>query len=313
MKELALTLRSLLSPEGPAHMVLYDRDTPRIVVDAPGMEESGHERAGRLLYYVLEELAPDFANLRTGALIRTVLRVPSGAVFFYLIQSGIHLYAATDRVDRLEEVDEALADKVNDIRASINYSVLDFGSFLSRTTRRAAADPSGNTAEAGAPAAPDHDEKTAGSGTVDLEEHVHTVMGRVPAPGRTSEVLREALDLHGLHYLAYYDGSTALHTTDIFAHPGLGRYFLGPTPRARRERYGRLGRLLPGVVRRLNTSVGPVMQGELLQVVLDVEQGAAYYHVLRDGHFLVGVTLDQARVAEADKRMTRVGRDLMSA
>jgi hypothetical protein len=326
MTDLARTLRNLLSPGGLAHMVLYDRDSARIVVDVPGMEDEGHERAGRLLYYILEELEPDFADLRTGALIRTVLRVPSGAVFYYLIQSGIHLYAATHTGDRIDEVDEALADEVNSIRTSVNYSQLDFGSFLSRAAQGRAGH--GSRAEATAPAAgpeqpegpgeptepaaPARGERPGGRGAGDLGAHLHTVTGHVRTSDRTSEIIREALDLDGLHYLAYYSGSSAIHTADIFTHPDLGRYFLGPTPPARREKYGRLGRLLPGVVRRMNTSLGSVMRGELMQVVLDVEQGAAYYHVLRDGRFLVGVTLDQTRVAEADKEMTRVGRELMA-
>ncbi|WP_329338965.1 hypothetical protein OG866_28280 [Streptomyces sp. NBC_00663] len=300
MTELATRLRQLLSIEGLAHLVLYDGDMAKVVLDADvsgGEDAEGvplvsrsHEQAGRHLYYILEELEPDFAELRTGALIRTVLRVPSGAIFYYLVEPGLHLYGATSAVDRLDELDALFADCVNDLRMVVNYSPLDFGSYLSKKSETPARPASWSR-----PAEPAPEDG-------DVVSVSHTAPGAVVAP------LRAALDVDGLHYVTYYAGD--VYSADMFRHPALRRYFLATTPQRRRDKYGRMGLLLPGVARRMNASLSAILEGEVLQIVLDVEQGAVYYHALPDQRYLVGVTLDQSRVAEADQRVGQLGREL---
>ncbi|MDT7846140.1 hypothetical protein [Streptomyces justiciae] len=300
MAELAERLRQLLSIEGLAHLVLYDGDLAKVVLDADvsgDTDDEGvplisrfHEQAGRRLYYLLEELEPDFAELRTGALIRTVLRVPSGAIFYYLVEPGLHLYGATSAAHRIDELDELVADCVNDLRAMVNYSLLDYGSYLSLKSETTARPTSWSRSDDPAP------------------EDGDVVSASHPAPGPVIDPLRTALDLDGLHYIAYYAGD--VYSADMFHHPALRRYFVATTPQRRRDKYGRMGLLLPGVARRMNASLDAVLEGEVLQIVLDVEQGAVYYHALPGQRYLVGVTLDQSRVAEADQRVARLGREL---
>jgi hypothetical protein len=50
--------------------------------------------------------------------------------------------------------------------------------------------------------------------------------------------------------------------------------------------------------------------GRLVRTVLDVESGALYHHPLGPSHYLVGVTLFQARVVHADDRIRRLVDDL---
>ncbi len=46
--------------------------------------------------------------------------------------------------------------------------------------------------------------------------------------------------------------------------------------------------------------------------VLDVEAGALYYLRVRDGEYVVGVTLDQARVANADQQLAQLADTLQN-
>jgi hypothetical protein len=294
MTEFAERLSSLIRG-GLDHLVLYDEDVAKVVLNADQESQrsmsSAHERTGRMLYYVLRELEPDFASLRTGDLIRTVLRLPGGAVFYYLVEPGIHLYGATADVAQIDTLDASIADRVNDLRTVVRFSPLDFGSY------RSSREPQGTgpgpdvppAAPAPRPAAP-------------------TPAGADDSPAAAT--LRRALDVEGLHYLAYYRSPSAPQTTDIFEHPALRNFFRGPTVDDRRARYQRLGSLLPGVMRRMNESLRAVIRGELVRVVLDVEQGAVYFHALPDSRFLIGVTLDQSRVAVSDDQMSRTAREL---
>ena len=330
MTQLAEELNQLLQSDGLAHLVLYDCDIPKVVLDASAEspdgesglsgESASHERAGRQLYYILEELGPDFAALRTGALIRTVLRVPTGAVLYYLVEPGFHLYGATAAVERLDELDARMASCVNSLRLPARYSPLNYGSwFRDQPWAHESAAGSGHPAEpsrlpdGSAPAGvPQGGPPSAG----DLSAGPYVAENRpgapAPPPG-VEEALRSALDVGGLHYIAYHHSPTTAWGYDIFAHPGLGSFFRVQTPDRRRSRYSRLGQLLPGVVRRMNLSLRAILRGELMQVVLDVEQGAVYFHALPGGRFLVGVTLDQSRVPEADQAVARLGNELAGA
>lgn len=307
MGDLAGHLSRLIDINGLSHLVLYDGDIAKVVLTADGSGEKNgegvplvsrfHEQAGRHLFYLLEELEPDFAELRTGELIRTTLRVPTGAIFYYLVQPGIHLYGATSAMDRLDELDALIAKCVNDLRLMTHYSALDFGSYLSK--RSAASHPSASWPQ---PAEP---------GSVgDAVSIGHTTAGPLAQADdpKTLDLLRAALDLDGLHYVTYYAGD--VYSADIFRHQELGQYFVTTSPDRRRDKYGRMGLLLPGVARRMNASLSAILQGDIFQIVLDVEQGAVYYHALPDQQYLVGVTLDQSRVADADQRVRRLGREL---
>ncbi|PWI18270.1 hypothetical protein DI272_32095 [Streptomyces sp. Act143] len=302
----------MLDAEGLAHLILYDGDTAKVVLDADVSGDTdgegvplisrSHERAGRHLFYILEELEPDFAELRTGALMRTVLRVPSGAIFYYLVEPGLHLYGATysthslddsGSAQRFDELDERVADAVNELRVSVNYSQWDFGSYLSK--------------KSAAPPAPAPESLSVAPADAC---HTESESPSADAPDGTAGLLSAALDVNGLHHVAYYSGGTAVCSADIFRHPSLSRYFRVTTPERRREKYARMGELLPGVAQRMNASLSALLEGRLHQIVLDVEQGAVYFHTLPGGRYLMAVTLDQARVAEADRRLGQLGREL---
>lgn len=320
MTDIAIRLGRLLQPDGLAHLVFYDRDTPKVVLDAGPTADDGsqdpsvpdrprlHERMGRQLYYILEELQPDFAALRTGDLIRTVVRVPTGAVLFYMVEPGYHLYAATAAVDRLDQLDAQLAESVNDLRTVVRYSPLNYGSWFNKWLAMDAP-PAAPAAETPRVLTDLPQDGTEG-GTDPADYVFHKVTDQPDIPPQVSDRLLETLRVDGLHYVSYFTGTRPVFTADIFRHPALVNFFRGPTQDERREKYGRIGRLLPAVTRRMNLSLRAVLEGEIHQVVLDVEQGAVYFHALPDRRFLLGVTLDQSKVAEADRQIGRIGREL---
>ncbi|TVL92400.1 hypothetical protein [Streptomyces sp. SAJ15] len=343
LRALSRRLSPALDPEELPHLVLYDHDIAKISVTAAGSEEpepsdSRHERTGRQLYYLLSGLEPELAELRSGALIRTVVRVPDGALFFYLVEAGSHLYGATSRPDRIEAADQTIARTVNELRRSVRYSELNYGAYSSwrrgDTPWKAAEALSHDTLDTGAPsttasgpeatadrapgappdeksdASPQGPAEVSGGAPTDAPEplppHVST-----SAPGSAAAQLARALAVSGLHYLAHHTPDRAPRAVaDLLDHPELSDFFRHISRDQRRERYHRVGALLPGLVARLNDSLCAVIGGELVRVVLDVEQGAIYYHALPDGGYLVGVTVDQERVAEADERLARLGHEL---
>ncbi|MFJ9630060.1 hypothetical protein ACIRU8_20350 [Streptomyces sp. NPDC101175] len=311
MTELAEQLKHLLRHDGLTHLVLYDGDTATVALDAPGPDPSAappltlspdssdHEQTGRQIYYLLEELQPDFSALRTGALIRTVLRVPSGAVLYYQVEPGFHLYGATSAVHHLDELDASMATCVNALRLPARLSPLNYGSWFDTATWAL-------VAGAGTPSPPDE-----AALRLPPEEYTHVQRpADTTPPTRVEEFLSKALDVQALHYVAYHTSPGTAWAYDVFDHPGVGHFFRVRTPDARRTRYARLSRLLPGVVERMNLSLGAILRGELVQLVLDVEQGAVYFHALGDGRFLIGVTLDQTKVTAADHRLARLAKEL---
>lgn len=269
-------------------------ETPAPSGELPvGPESRRLERAGRQLFYILEELAPDFAELRTGSLIRTVVLVPTGALLYHSVDAGIHLCCATPR-DRVDELIARMTAGIDDLRPSVRYGMFPRRSYLRR--HAAVTKP-----------------PTAGDVTEDISEGTaYTAADSADAVDATADLLRAALGVHGLHYVAYYAGGAGTRTADIFGHPALRSHFGSSTPQQRRDRYGLLGQLLPGVTGRMNTSLHALLEGQIHQIVLNVGQGAVYFQQLYGRHYLLGVSLDQSGLTEVDRHMERLGRELAS-
>ncbi|OXS35118.1 hypothetical protein [Streptomyces sp. XY006] len=308
MGELEMQLRLLLQACGLRHLAFYDRDRAELFVaenlkPAKGVpaeqpSSSGLERAGRQLFYILEELAPDFAELRTGSLIRTVVGVPElGALVYQSVQPGFHLCCATPQ-DRVNELIPRMTENIDVLRPTVRYGLLPRRSHLSRYMTLAAESVKPPPAAA-VPAATD----TADS----AESSAYTVESAADTPTELTDLLRTALHVDSLHYVAYYAAGAPVCAADIFRHSALSTYFGGSTtPQQRRDKYSLLGQLLPGVTHRMNTSLHALMDGRIHQVVLNVEQGAVYFQHLEEDRYLLGVSLDHSRLAEADRHIERL-------
>lgn len=153
------------------------------------------------------------------------------------------------------------------------------------------------------------------AGSVDLQRWSGTRGGpvihraqRQIRPDRDLEpVLSRALHLDGLHYVSLFTRDRFQFSTDILERPELDLYF-GPesTRDQRRRRYREKGGSLGEVVRQLNPHLNDIESGKLIRLVLDVELGALYYYWVNDYNFLVGVTLKQIFVNEADAKMEKL-------
>ncbi|MGW2960515.1 hypothetical protein ACWDGI_18765 [Streptomyces sp. NPDC001220] len=321
MSEFDLQLRQLLQSCGLAHLAFYDRDRAKMFAaetsktpgDSPA-ESTSHrlERAGRQLFYILEELAPDFAELRTGAPIRTVVDVPTGALLYHSVAGGSHLCCVTP-TDRIGELIPRLAEGIGGLRPATSYHLAVRRSYASRYG--GAADPSSGDSRTPSTQGTEDGQQADESFENVTDATTHTednAAGATDVPDATAGLLREALGVRGLHYLAYYVGGVPTLAVDIFGHPALRSFLGSSTPQQRRDRYSLLGQLLPGVTGRMNTSLYALLEGEMRQIVLNIEHGAVYFQQLRQRRYLLGVSLDQSRLAEADRHIDRLGRELAS-
>ncbi|MBP2326286.1 hypothetical protein JOF56_006671 [Kibdelosporangium banguiense] len=116
-------------------------------------------------------------------------------------------------------------------------------------------------------------------------------------------------DLHVMAYCA--DGELRL-IADQLDHPAMARFY--PSLRVGRLRsfYRDFAPELAVVAANLSQIVGEA-GGLLMSLVLDVEQGAIYYRRLPSGHYLMGVTIDQHRVRDADMRTEELALRLQAA
>lgn len=111
-----------------------------------------------------------------------------------------------------------------------------------------------------------------------------------------------------LHYVAYYVDGNCVMTLDLLDHPDLARFHEVVEPYQRRDEYKRHGVTIEQVLRRLNEDLRPLNSGDLIRLVLDVERGAIYYHMVTadSNRFLISVTLNQYKVHIADRKISHL-------
>ncbi|KAB1979307.1 hypothetical protein [Streptomyces triticiradicis] len=319
MSEFETQLRQILESCGLTHLAFYHRDRAKMFSaeipepqDESPAEAISHrlERSGRQLFYILEELASDFAELRTGSPIRTVVHVPTGALLYHSVAAESHLCCVT-RADLLGELIPRLAEGIVDLRPSLSHHLGAHRSYPSRYARREP--PSADPTPSPPHGATDTDRpETSGKAAEGTAYTVDQATGADDVPTATTDLMCEALGVHGLHYLAYYTGGAPTCTVDIFADPAVRSFLGSSTAQQRRDRYSLLGQLLPGVTGRMNTSLNALLEGEMRQIVLNIERGAVYFQQLREHCYLLGVSLDQSHLAEADRHIEWLGRELAS-
>ncbi|GAA4843374.1 hypothetical protein [Saccharopolyspora rosea] len=271
-----LCRRVVLGGRGPRYLAHY---TDGVFDFAVNDVADGPDPYGRVGHHVVNEVgALDAAleEVRTGRLIRVVLRTDAGAVLCCSVVPREHLVGFVPDVAAVWSADVELAKLVTQLRARVSLGSQNPGGWLSAKPE-----------DLGGPPAPSE---------VDEER---TVPG-----GDPEQLCRAALSPADLHYAALWGGGEPVVAEDVFDDPAVGRFFTQLDPGARRRFYAELGSRLPTVVGQFGRIVGPVLAPRVRQLTLDVEQGAVYYYRLRPGEYLVGVTLDQNAVALAERRMT---------
>ncbi|WP_433262773.1 hypothetical protein ACQPZF_30415 [Actinosynnema sp. CS-041913] len=240
------------------------------------------KRLGRHLTFQVTSLDRALQEARTGRLIRTVLHTEQGALFCDSVVPTEHVVGLVlDHAGAgplfghpaVDEADRAIAELATGLRGELSLGSLNPGGWETF----------------GAPQA------LPGAGP--REPHVSAGEGALDA-------CAEAVRAQDLHLVAHVAGGEVLAMVDHLADPSLGPFFKQVTVEARRRFYLGFVRELGGLATRLNRAVRPVVGGLLVRAVLDVEMGAVYYYRLGPGEYVVGVTIDQAQVGEADDRMS---------
>ncbi|QFZ22160.1 hypothetical protein [Saccharothrix syringae] len=246
------------------------------------------KRLGRHLAFQVTALDRALQEVRTGRLIRTVLHTEEGALFCDSVvptQQVVGLVLDHAGVGPLfghpavEEADRAVARLATRLRAELSLGSLNPGGW--ETADDAEALPAVRATEP------------------------HVTAGEGPLTACV-----EAVRARDLHLVAHVAGGEVLTMVDCLGDPALAPFFKQVTVDARRRFYHGFTAELGGLATKLNRAVAPVVGGLLARLVLDVEMGAVYYYRIGTGEYLVGVTIDQARVRDADDRMSALAADL---
>jgi hypothetical protein len=257
------------------------------------------QRIGRDLSGVVCEVDSTLQYVRTGALIRTVLQGAKGSMYCdrivpnqYLV--GLNLASATlpmvgvapSELEDAKTADIALVKLVTGFRKRLSLGSENPGGWLS-------AKPSGKGLSSG-----------------QAEPDSHYSCGQLHLEGDPSDQLVDLcgaeVDCLDLHYVAYVRDGEKIFSLDHLGHEQLRHFFIQMSVENRRRFYHDFCQQFPLLAGRLGRIVGSVIGNKLERVVLDVEQGALYSYRIRTAEFLVGVTIDQSQVAEADDKMARL-------
>lgn len=244
------------------------------------------ERVGRELDMCVQDLNLACANLDSGPLIRVVIQGSHGALFHMMKLTGQSLFAFchADLDRQVDEVDRRLFDILEEVFQRLGIISLNWGGYRSGT------EDSGGAGQE--PADPFPVRVVGGRGG-----HRHT--GREYPHGR-SELMRSALSPDGLHYVALFEEGRPLFAEDILEHPDLVEYFQRSSPLTRRAAYQSVALMCWRYQSRRECLLADSGMGPEVRLVLDVARGALFFVPLGGGTALVGVTLHQNRIRNAE-------------
>ncbi|MEV0682125.1 hypothetical protein AB0I60_36955 [Actinosynnema sp. NPDC050436] len=271
----------------------------RFSFDRLGEEFDGRvalQQLGRRVAQFAEELDGQLQEPDTGPLIRTVVHTERGEVVcnFVIPREYVVVVAETAPAavagpltddDAVAAVDEELAKLTTDLRTLISLPSLNHGGW--------------ETAHATRP--------------LSSVNHVEDpcVAEFAPVPEDVRAGLAATVRPKDVHYLAYHADGEVVAEADHLGHASLDRFYTKVEVEDRRAFYREFGWQLESIVRKFNRMLSGAAAGGLVtRLVLDVERGAVYYYQLDPGEYLVGVTLDQSRVRDADERIARLAHRL---
>ncbi|MFJ6675559.1 hypothetical protein ACIQMJ_31015 [Actinosynnema sp. NPDC091369] len=246
------------------------------------------KRLGRHLTFQVATLDRALQEVRTGRLIRTVLHTEEGALFCDSVVPTEHVVGLVlDHAGAgplfghpaVDEADRAVAGLATRLRGQLSLGSLNPGGW--------------DSAEDVVPL------------PVEQDVRAHVTAGEGPLTACLAAVRAQ-----DLHLVAHVAGGEVRSMVDCLGDPSLAPFFRQVTVDVRRRFYHGFVQELGALATKLNRAVSPVVGGLMARLVLDVEMGAIYYYRLRAGEYLVGVTIDQARVRAADDRMSALAEEL---
>jgi hypothetical protein len=253
---------------------------------APGLgTTAAFDRAGRQLSLVVAQLDTACCPLDSGPLIRVVLQGGDGALFQMLKVTGQNFFGLTldGAPGNVDLADRQLARLAESAVRRIGAASLKWGGFRAQDT--------GDSAELWLP----------GLTAPAVAQLVTNQDSALSGSEREACVL--ALHREDLHYVAVYRLGRVAWSADILDDPALTSFFQRVTPADRRVGYAQVIGSVTQQTRRLTQLLTLVRSDNLMRLVLDVARGAIYILPLNEDDYLVGVTLNQARVEHADRRI----------
>ncbi|WP_327134092.1 hypothetical protein OG311_29295 [Streptomyces sp. NBC_01343] len=268
-----------------------DRRPLGAVIGDLGDERDEESLPGSRLLLSTQDIGVLLQPLGTGELMRTVVSNREGCLWGGRVKPGEYLAAVTDTADGADAMDTSMNALVTRIRREVH--------------RLSDELPGGDrTAKPGLSAVD--------GGRTPLRVDFGTAATPEPAyEERLRALWLGHVNTTDLQYAAYYRDWTLVCAGDVFESDDLGPKFLSVSVRARRTAYRELSRSLRGHLIRLADALGlvaPAQAGRpaVERLVLDVQEGAVYLAWTSSREFLVGVTLDQTQVANADAQLQRL-------
>lgn len=271
----------------------YDFSYDRLDGTSGQPDRMDYERIGVQITNAARGFDRMLQEVRTGALIRTVVHGWRGLVICDSARLNEHVVgfshaptalptegAALPLLPGARNVDEAIARLVTDLRKQVSLGSQNHGSWISAKPDDAEFPP------VDAPAVRPHVEGTANQ--------------------RVASLFLDRVDPADLQLVAHCRSGQMEFSVDQLDHPQLGPYFQEISVTERRLFYQNVCRQLPMIVRKLGRISVSATGGKVERLVLDVEQGAIYYYRIRPDEYLVGVTLVQPQVAEADCKIAEI-------
>lgn len=268
-----------------------DRRPIGAMVGDLGDERDEESLPGSRLLLSTQDVGVLLQPLGTGELMRTVVANGEGCLWGGRVKPGEYLAAVTDSAEGTDAMDTAMNALVTRIRTEVHRLPDEL--------------PGGDPAAR--PVLSRVDE-----GRTRLRVDFGTAATPEPAyEERLRALWLGHLNTNDLQYAAYYRDWTLVCAGDVFESDDLGPKFLGVSVRTRRTAYRELSRSLRGHLIRLADALGLVAPARadrpaVERLVLDVQEGAIYLVWTSSREFLVGVTLDQTQVANADAQLQRL-------
>ncbi|MGH3696878.1 MAG: hypothetical protein ACRDRX_23340 [Pseudonocardiaceae bacterium] len=272
----------------------YDFSYDRLDGISGQPDRTDHERMGVQITNAVRGLDRMLQEVRTGALIRVVVHGQQGLVVCNSAQPNEHAVGFSrapsvlpvegivlPRLSGAERVDEILSRLVTELREQVSLGSQNPGSWISAKPGDVVLPPVGTPSVS----------KRCIEGTADE---------------RVSRLFLDRVDPVDLQFVAYCRSGQAEFSVDEFDDPQLGSYFQEISVTERRLFYRNVCRQFPMIVRKFGRISVAATGGKIERLVLDVEQGALCYYRIRPGEYLVGITIDQRRVASTDDKIGEI-------
>jgi hypothetical protein len=255
--------------------------------DGDGSRRESYLRIARAVDDEMRALDRNLQHFRAGSLIRLVLQGPRGAILansifldeYVMATVGLNAEAAPpagipSQLANVSHVDKAVSALVDRIRALVGQPSLNPGGWLEN---------------------PPHSEPVRPISAEAIHEEIMH-----PEGSGALEIFRNAVASGALQYAALFRGRDQLLQVDAFESNGIKQFLTRITPQIRRENYREFGLQAEEHVAELARLTSFATGAPLLRVVFDVEQGAIIYYRVGEDRHLIGMTLDQSAVREAD-------------